>query len=526
MFGSENIKVRNLYLGAIVLLFVGLVFSKFLISISQFVLVGAWFLDKNYRQKILRIKKSPATLIFISIFFVFLLGMLWTENFAGGMRTLKIKLPILVIPFVVVGFPALSKKEFHFLLFSFIFIVFAKTIHALIVLFANEYLLSVRTLRIKISHIRLALIINLALFSVIYLYKNDFFTKKWQKTIALLSLIWFLFSIFLTKSATGFIVFIVVCLGLSIFYFFKLENKKLRFLLLALIILVPTFSFFYIKMQVADFYEFKDLPYADLPTHTANNNLYTHDSTDYFVENGYKVGYYVCEEELRAEWNKVSNFKYDSVDVYGYKIQATLKRYLTSLGYPKDSVGVSLLSAEDIKNIEKSISNYKLRNGICINSRIYKIIWQLYIYKNSNDPNNQSVTQRIEFLKTAFRIIKDNLWLGVGTGDLKEQFRLQYEKDKTKLQPKNRYLSHNQYVTFVATFGIILGTWCILALFLPFFINKKYKNFMASVFFIIVMLSMLNEDTLATSIGISFFAIFYSLLILQHFDNNKYNKKI
>jgi len=56
-----------------------------------------------------------------------------------------------------------------------------------------------------------------------------------------------------------------------------------------------------------------------------------------------------------------------------------------------------------------------------------------------------------------------------------------------------------------------------------YFKNKKYKELIPTVFFIILLLSMLDEDTLETSVGVSFVAVFYSLLILQKIINDKNN---
>ena len=314
---------------------------------------------------------------------------------------------------------------------------------------------------------------------------------------------------------------VILIFILSFSYFIKIKNKKIRYSFLFIFILIPIITFFYLNKQISDFYDLKDPEYNKLELYTELGNKYQHDSTNINLENGYRVGYYFCEKELKKEWNKVSTIKYDSVDINNYKIKYTLIRYLTSLGLPKDSIGVNSLTNKDIHNIQNSKSNYKFSKFISLNNRIYKIIWQLYVYKKTKNANAHSITQRIEFTKTAFHIIKKNILFGVGTGDVKQAFDNQYELDNSKLKKENRYRTHNQYITFTVAFGLIGGFLCILGLFLPFFINKKYKNYLSSVFFVIAMLSMLNEDSLETTISISFFAIFYSLLILQ--KNEKIN---
>lgn len=508
----ENI--RKFYIWTIVFLFFGLVFSKLAISLAQFSLLGLWFIDKNYKSKLLRLKQDKSTLIFLSIFALFLIGMTWSSDWNYGTHDLKIKLPILVIPFVIASSKPITKKELNFLLLTFIILIFAKTIESLYILLSNKYITSIGEISNKISHIRMSLMINLAIFSTIYLIKQKFFKKRWEKNISFLLILWFILSLIAIQSLTGIIIFILINLGISFFYFIKKKNKIIKYSYLFIIIIIPISVTLYLNNQISEFYNFKDPTYENLPILTEQGNKYKHDSTIVFVENGYKVGYYYCEKELKKEWNKISSIKFDSIGENGYKVKHTLIRYLTSMGLPKDSVGVSMLTKDDVIKIEKGFSNYKFTNVFNINDRIYKVIWQFYVYKRTKNPNNQSITQRIEFLKTAFHIIKDNKFFGVGTGDVKQAFANQYIKDNSILKDNNRYRSHNQYVSFIVALGFIGGLWCIIALFLPYFINKKWQ-FLPTAFFVIAILSMLDEDTLETSIGISFFAIFYTLLILQ-----------
>jgi hypothetical protein len=56
----------------------------------------------------------------------------------------------------------------------------------------------------------------------------------------------------------------------------------------------------------------------------------------------------------------------------------------------------------------------------------------------------------------------------------------------------------------------------MFALIYPVFYEKKHKSMLFVIFFIIALLSMLNEDTLETHAGISFFSYFYALLLLAY----------
>ena len=507
--------IRKIYLATIIFLFFGLVFSKLAISLSQFILLGLWIYDRNFKTKLQRLKEDTPSLIFLSVYVFFLIGMIWSTDWNYGFHDLRVKLPILITPFVIATFKPITIKELNFLLLSFVIIIFAKTTESIIIIFSNQFVLSVGDISHKISHIRFSLMINLAIFSTINLLKQKYIRKKWQKRISYFLILWFIMILGIIQSMTGIVLLIILIIILSFSYFIKIKNKRIRYSFLFVFFLIPILVFIYLYNQISNFYDFKDPEFNKLELYTEQGNEYKHDTTNIYIENGYKVGYYFCEKELKQEWNKISTIKYDSVDINDYKIKFTLKRYLTSLGLPKDSVGVNLLTDKDVQNVQNSISNYKLTKLVSLNNRIYKIIWQFYVYKETENANAHSITQRIEFTKTAFHIIKKNLFFGVGTGDVNQAFITQYEIDNSKLKKNNRYRTHNQYITIIVALGIIGGVLCILALFLPFFINKKYKKYLPSVFFVIAMLSMLNEDSLETTVSISFFAIFYSLLILQ-----------
>ena len=87
-------------------------------------------------------------------------------------------------------------------------------------------------------------------------------------------------------------------------------------------------------------------------------------------------------------------------------------------------------------------------------------------------------------------------------------FANQYHEDNSLLLPQYRLRAHNQYITYLVTFGflgiIIFG----FSLIYPFLKNKMYNDYFYMAFFSIILLSMLTEDTLETQIGITFFCFF------------------
>jgi O-antigen ligase len=121
--------------------------------------------------------------------------------------------------------------------------------------------------------------------------------------------------------------------------------------------------------------------------------------------------------------------------------------------------------------------------------------------------------QRLEFWKASGNIIRQNLWTGVGTGDLEQAFQEEYTRSGSLLEKEFRWRSHNQFLAIFSTFGIIGLAWFLFSLIFPAARLSKFHDYYFLSFFIIVMLSMLTEDTLETQAGVTFFAFFNSFYL-------------
>jgi hypothetical protein len=223
-----------------------------------------------------------------------------------------------------------------------------------------------------------------------------------------------------------------------------------------------------------------------------------------------------CEKELRKEWNSISKIKYDSLDLHGNYIKYTLMRYLTSLDLRKDSTGVHLLSETDVKQIEKGIPNYIYQNKFSLYALFYKTMWELDEYKNTKNSNKNSLAQRIEYFNAGKNIFTSNIWFGVGTGDVQDEFNNYYEKTNSVLTEKYRLRAHNQFLTLLLTFGIIGFTLIFLAFIFPIIYEKKLELGMLIIVLVINFLSWLNEDSIETQPGATFFTFFVVLYIFAY----------
>jgi hypothetical protein len=230
---------------------------------------------------------------------------------------------------------------------------------------------------------------------------------------------------------------------------------------------------------------------------------------------------YICNKELRSEWNSISDIHYDSLDNKGQELNQTLIRYLASKGLRKDSAGLAALSQEDVRMIENGYSNYIFKRRFALYPRIYQFIWELDVYFKTGRSGGHSLAQRIEYIRNGMEIIKRNFWIGVGTGDLKTEYERQYEISDSSLALKWRLRAHNQYVTFFIAFGFFGFTWIVIAFTYAISHERKWRDLLTVLFLLIAFLSMINEDTFETHAGICFFSFFLALFVFGYRKNNQ-----
>jgi hypothetical protein len=514
------------------LLVIGLPVSHFLLSLSIILLSINWaseivisLLIKKERfacEKIHLLRERKSIWLFLSIYFLHLIWFFNTTDFIYAIHDIRIKLPLLALPLIYGTSPRLENKQFKLILQLFLVTVLISSfISTYIILgFSKIDLVDSRYASLFISHIRFSLIVVLLVYSLIYLtFFREIKVLPWEKIVYTLSIIWFICFLILLQSFTGIVIFMIL-LPVAIIWWShnkkKTTLKTISYITTGLVvILMLSYAWYsFARFNHVD----KDDP-AKPETYTANGNSYTHRQDSHEYENGHKIWLYLSEKELRQEWNKLSTFPYDSLDKKGQSLRMTLIRYLTSLGYRKDSIGINSLTPEDIKMIEKGNTSYLVKNKFALYPRIYVLLWEIKRYKESGDPSGQSLGQRIEYLKTGIHILNRHFWLGTGTGDVDKEFRAQYKIDNSILKTIWRHRTHNQFITLFLTFGIFGFIWFLIALFLPPFIENRYRNFLFTMFFLIGILSMLNEDTLETHVGVSFFAFFYSFLLYSMPEN-------
>jgi len=484
-------------------------------SIGQLILAGNWLIEFNFKSKLNILKSSPLLWVLFSVYFLHLIGFSWSSNIEYALKDSRIKLPLLILPLIISTSKKINARELKiiFLIYlSTILILSLASLYKLLGL-SNHTIIDKRDLSIYISHIRYGLNIAFAIFLSLrfrtLLFKNAHF-------LAITIPIWLIACLFLFELYTGLICLLAIFISLSIVYLFS-KRVSLSWKLIGLVILFfSVLSPIYITSKVYKDYT-REIPLGYDQTirvaYTLNGEKYWHDVKSKEKENNVYVERYIAWKELEKAWNSRSVYGFRDTDKKGNYIISTVTRFLSSKGLKKDSTNIYSLTPDEVKAIENGTANVYYLHHNKVENRIHKIFYEIDHYQQTGIANGYSLAMRLVYWKTCWRIIKNNLIYGVGTGDIKDHFAHQYELDETLLDPKFRKRAHNQYLTFWATFGIVGLLLFILSLLIPLFYNTDFKKIYFA-FWVLVCLSFISEDTLETQAGVTFFALFNSLFLL------------
>jgi len=507
---------EQVYFYTLILIAISLPLSVFTSSMFMILLALNWVVEGSYAEKWKRVKRNRALQVFLLLYLMHVVGLLWSSDMAYALHDMKIKLPLFSLPILIASSGPLVKEQLHRILLFFTLAVFAATMASLLKLLGllPGEIHDFRDLSLFMSHIRFSLMIVLALLiSSYFLFVLRNSVSRAERLFYLLCLIWFPVSLALLKSLSGLFIAGLLVFSILLRLVFEIRDQVIRYMVLVPVLMIPLLSILYLENAVDRFYSFDPMPGEEMDSHTIEGNPYLHRPGMQEVENGHYTWIYVCDKELEREWTRLSSLDYRGRTTNGNSVRTTLIRFLTSKGLRKDAAGIKQLSETEIRAIEGGTANYIYMERFKLYPRLYEVIWEIDRYKLGHNPNGKSVVQRYLYLEAGKNIARDHLWLGVGNGDVENEFLEYYESVQSPLSGKWRLRAHNQFLTFLISFGLPGFLICMLALILPLFLADRQGSFLAMGFLILILVSMLSEDTLETARGASFAAFFYALFL-------------
>lgn len=510
----------NLYYFLLITLIIGLPLSPFLTSVAQIGLALNWILEGKFKGKWQTIKTNKTLWFFFIIPIIHVLWLVNTSDFNYALNDLKIKIPLLALPLIIATSEQLSSKQISKIFWLFTWALFSSSLISTSIylgLFHAEYA-DIRNISIFISHIRFSLMLVFSLVFLVWNYMRNShqMNLKW-KVISFGLFLWFIIFLTILRAMTGWVILVILFYAFLWIYKGQINKLIIKRITILSAFLIPLALFLFVRVVYLDYSTIKPNQFTDLPSHTSHGSKYKHDTIKTTTDRGYYRNIFVCMKELEEGWNEISDLPFNSKDQYGFSNKTKIARYLSSLGLPKDLDGVRQLDKQDIALIENGYGSsiYKISFGPYI--KVYESIYELDSYLKTGNANGKSISMRIEFVKTGLAVIKHNFWFGVGTGDVNNSFKQAYNELDSRLSERNRHRAHNQYLTFFIAFGVFGFIICLLGLIGPL-LSTPNKTILLIAFALILFTSMINEDTLETQAGVTFYVLFYSILV---FNNNK-----
>ena len=466
----------------------------------MWVLLGVnWLFEGRWREKWQMAHQSRLLQAFVALYLLYLVGMLWTDNVAHGWTILQVKLPLLVVPLVVLTSRPLVGRARRLVLAG-----YAATVLVVSVI-ATVRLVTIPDLPYRdavpyISHIRFAL--NCCMVVYLLLLGNPgrlIRLRLLGKVVCVLLVLWLLVFLALIHSYTAFAILAVVSLVL-------LLTRYRRWPLITLWLLLAGVTAFLVGREAKAYYRLVPQATEPLSAYTAGGRPYDH-YRDGIVENGNYINNYLCPDEMRAEWQRRSAVPYDSVGDDGYSLQPTLVRYLNALGLTKDSVGVHSLTDAQVADIERGVANPVYLSHNPLRKMVYVMLFEREYYVHTHAVRGFTMLQRFELWRATFQVIADHRWIGAGTGDVDAELHTRLRAMQSSLADTQKR-SHNQYLSLLAAFGV-LGFSFLLFMFLrPLSASRTPLSAFLLAWLLTVLISFLTEDTLDTLAGILFCTYF------------------
>ncbi len=464
-----------------------------------------WLINPGVKQGLREFKNNKAAILLAGLFVFHIIWLFNTSDFDYAFKDIRIKLPLLFLA-LVIGSISIDRKQLKLIFLSLSLGIWLATILAYF-RYANlpPNIQDYREIVQGISHIRLSLLMIMQVMGVVYFWNE--LSPAW-KIYAVAVLINTVLFFNVLQSATGMAILLILLCAFALLFAFRKAQRSIAILLGAVCTIILCIGMVYSVNYYNSYFTVAD-DGEPLDQKTARGNDYQIFPEVGLVENGNRTYDYFANDEMIEAWNIRSSMPMaaDTVDV---SLNFTLMRYLTSKGLRKDYEGVMALSNEDVENIENGYPNEIYANDSGLKLRFHTFMFGLHVFNATGDVSGLSFFQRIIYWNTAFEIIRDNWLLGVGTGDVKNEFRLMHQEINQGLAERYWLRAHNQFLTFFVTFGIV-GFGYYLYLFAYSF-RMYRKHFLTVAFLLIGFIACLTEDTLETQAGVTFFSFFFALL--------------
>jgi len=511
---------QSIYFASLSLFVVSLPSSRFLLTVSEIILIGNWLAEADFKTKFIKLWSDKPAIAFILIYVLNVIGLLWSEDIGYAFKNdLLHKSPTLFLPLIFATSPVPEKGKIRMLLLLFISSVL---VVSLIGFFSRivEPNLFFREASPFMPGVYFGMMLIIAAFQLPLLVKQMSGNRMYFYASLALSA-WLIFFLFYLRALSGVASFVAVLIYLIVILITRVNRALIKISVPAIFVLLAGLAIWPMVNIYKQTHAEIATDFTTLDRYTDQGAPYLHDTTNITRENGNLVYIYIADDELRDAWNARSDLDFDGNDLMHQELRATLYRYMSSLGLKKDRRGFMELTDTDIKAIEKGTTNYLnvTRPGFYI--RAYEEMMSLYLYYKSSRKETSwgSLTKRIDVWRASWEAFKEHPVLGWGTGSILRAVDYGIEKNDSTLSGLNMK-PHNQFLYILLTLGLT-GLIIIVMLYTYFLVKKKaYESFMFILFLIVFLVNFIGNNSFESQSGQNlfvFFSLFYSYFYTERF---------
>ena len=450
----------------------GLCCSKFLMSLTFSCYAIIFILGGDYglfRERLLKNKGWISLLLLLLLLHA--LSLLWSEDLHAGWNALRVRLSFFLLPILITTTLGWDKNRITqwmkglLLLLSVLMVLnFIRYIYLL----QGQQLLDIRQLSWFGSHIRFGILVAFSTALCLHLMLHHLLAKRYALPYLLLSTGYIIYS--QTFSAIGCLLLIYLYLGTTLFHYSRMSR-----------ILLGCFGVIGIISAVLVVINFLNPPPS--------------------------CGSFYDANQASLAWNKRSTFAFFGKDRKGQNLQRTCERYLCSKGMPLTPNQMVQLEPADIKNIENGFTDPFSARGSML-ARYHEL---KYEFHTAADPNGHSLLQRLEYWRTAWKIIVQHPFTGVGMGDVDKALKKAYAN--SSLMPEYQKRPHNMFLTTWLGCGLVGALLLIGLLIWQLFLGIAETSRIKTLLMLVLIFTMLLEDSLETQAGASFAGLFLGLVL-------------
>jgi hypothetical protein len=499
---------RTVYIISLCLIAVFLPSSRWLLTVSELILVVNWIAEGEYRMKFSRLRADRAAIAFILIYLLNVAGLTWSADPGYGLRSdLLHKLPTLFMPLIIATTPLPGRRWTRLVLSLFIASVLAVTLTG----FLKTQLqpaLSFREASPFIPGIYFGLMVVIAAFQLLML-GWEYRAKPIPFIASLVIVAWLVFFLFYLRALSGIAAFSAAVTWLILTLASGSRSRILKiavpagFTVIAGLVLWPLAGIY------RDTHAENPVALRSLEPYTSAGTPYLHDTLNIIRENGNLVYIWIADGELRDAWNGRSRLDYDGRDLTGQELRATLFRYMSSLGLRKDAMDFKRLTDDDIAAIESGITNHLNNDRPGFYVRAYEEMMSLYLYRKSSWQMTDwgSMTKRLDLWKASWKAFRERPLLGWGTGGILKAVEYGLQRNNSELSGLNMK-PHSQYLFILLTHG---SAGLIITIILYAFLvteSKAYRSLMFILFLVAFLVHFAGNNSFEAQPGQDLFVFF------------------